>query len=172
VAIRPPALTSSPPDAPKAESPILDLTSLKRPTVIEIWAPGCGDCRAMQPHLNAVAERYRLSVDLMMIDASAHPETVRALGVWGTPTLIGVSAGRQVFRHTGRRAPAELEDLFLSLANGTAPSRVTRSDLVARTLGGTVLIGVGLSTGPIWPLVAVGGLVLLWGLAPLLKWWR
>ena len=150
----------------------MDLTSLIRPTVIEIWAPGCGDCRAMQPHIDAVAEKYRSSVDLVMIDASTDPETVRALGVWGTPTLIGVSAGKQVFRHTGRRAAPELENLFLSLANGTAPSRVTRSDLLARTLGGMVLIGLGLSTGPIWPLVGVGGVVLLWGLAPLLKWWR
>ncbi len=124
----------------------------------------------MQPDIDELAAEYHPSVDLVKIDVSTDLEAAKALGTWGTPTLIGVSAGRQVFRHTGRRTRRELENLFSSLASGDTPSRVTRADLTAKLLGGLALVGVGLSTGPVWALVGIGAGVLLWGLAPLLKW--
>ncbi len=147
----------------------LDLTTLDRPTVIEVWAPSCSVCKAMQPDLDAAAERYRGRVDLMMVNAADDVDAIRALGARGTPTLIGVRDGVEVFRHTGRRTSDELGALFEALAGGTTTPRVGRSDLVLRVGTGAVLAGVGLVTGPVWPLVAIGGAIAVIGAA---SWWR
>ena len=56
-----------------------DLAAYQRPTLIEVMAPHCVECRAMQPDLDAVAEQHRNSVDLVVLDATR--ETDRALSL-------------------------------------------------------------------------------------------
>lgn len=139
------------------------LTRFVRPTVIEIWAPACSACRAMTPHLEEAALRYAGDVDLLMIDASRNPGIIRELGVLGTPTLIGVRNGSEVFRTTGRRGPTELGALFDSLAkpqNPPAGRGASRVDLSLRAIAGAALIAAGIVAGPAWALLAIGTLTL------------
>jgi thiol-disulfide isomerase/thioredoxin len=126
----------------------------------------------MDPGLEQAAEEYRSSVDLVRIDISTGLHTAETLGAKGTPTLIGLAAGREVFRHTGRLRLQELEQLFSALADEKTPTPRSRTDLIVRLGAGTVLTILGLVTGPSWALVIVGGAVMAFGLAPLLKWDR
>ena len=134
------------------------LAAYTRPTLIEVMAPHCVECRAMQPDLDAVTGENP-AVDLVVIDASKDTEQAAALRVMGTPTLIAVKDGIEVARFTGRRSRAELSELFAAVAVGDAGSlpKVSRSDRLVWSVAGLLVAGVGLLLGPAWILVAVGG---------------
>ena len=133
-----------------------------KPTVIEVTAPWCGDCRAMEPTIETVAGRHP-EVDFKVINASTDPEAVKALGVKGTPTVIGYTNGEEVFRTTGRRTGSQLEAMFTSVTgNGPFPS-VGRGDLYLRVGAGAALVALGLFSGPAWPLVGIGAIVSMFG---------
>ncbi len=137
------------------------------PTVIEVRAPWCHSCRAMQPAIDATAREFEDSVRLVVIDASREPEVVRDLGVLGTPTLIGVYGGAEIGRITGTRNAAEVRDLFRAVADGRvgAINGPGSADTRLRVLAGAALAAVGLLTGPAWVLTGVGAAVAAWGLA-------
>ena len=135
-----------------------DLAMYTRPTLIEVMAPHCVECRVMQPDLVAVAELYADSVDLVVLDAAKETDRVASLGVLGTPTLIAVRDGIEIARFTGRRSRFELSQLFAAIAAGEADSVASssRGDRVVWALGGALLAGAGLLSGPPWILVALG----------------
>ncbi len=142
-----------------------------KPTVVEVTAPWCGECRAMGPVIETVAISHP-AVDFRVIDVSADPDAAAALGVKGTPTLIGYANGEELFRSTGRRTRAELESMFRSVAgDGTAPV-VGRGDVLLRGGTGVALIVLGLVAGPAWPLVGIGIAVGLFGFLPMWNFWK
>ena len=152
--------------------PSLGLESSHRPTMVEVWAPGCSACKAMEPDIRSVSEAHSDQVDLVTVNAVEHRDTARDLGVRGTPTLIGLRNGEEMFRLTGRRSRVELEKLFESLATGDKiqAGSIGFGDLIIRGTAGLALVGVGLVAGPAWPLVAVGVLIALYGLFGWLRW--
>lgn len=146
-----------------------DLAAMRRPTILEIWAPTCTECKAMQSDLDDVAESWSDRVDLKMVNAAEESETVRGLGVRATPTLIGVREGREKFRVMGRRGRTDLNELFEAVAQGGPVRRVSRQDLVLRLSAGLALVILGLTGGPAWPLAIVGVAVFSYGLVSLLE---
>ena len=149
------------------------LTEYRKPTLIEVMAPRCVECRAMQPDLDAVAVEHVTSVDLVVIDATRETEQAKALGVLGTPTLIAVKDSVEVARFTGRRSRRELAELFDELAAGDPGSLSTtsRSDQLVWSVAGAALFAVGLVVGPSWFLVAPGVAAAAWGARPTWQRW-
>ena len=135
-----------------------DFGGYAKPTLIEVMAPHCVECRAMQPDLEAVAEQYADSVDLVVLDATTETDRAASLRVRSTPTLIAVSGGVEIARFTGRRSRGELSELFGAVASGEADSvpSTSRGDRMVWTIGGVLLAGAGLLSGPSWILVALG----------------
>lgn len=133
------------------------------PTVVEIRTQGCPACAAMEPHLRVVADRHAGTVDFIQVDASSDPSTAANLGVKGTPTLVGFRDGVEVVRTIGRLSSSELDDLFTAIAEGTAPPRLGMRDATIRIAGGLSVAAIGVVSGPVWPLVAIGAVVTAWG---------
>jgi thioredoxin len=99
--------------AMSAELPLLErLHRQEQPLVVDIWAPWCGPCRAMAPQLAAVAEQYAGRVELWKVNADEHPDLVRALGIFGIPTLLVYRNGAEVARHTGSLSTKGMHHLF------------------------------------------------------------
>jgi len=140
-----------------------------RPTLVEVWAPACSSCKAMEPDLQQVAQRFDGSVDLIQLNATTDREAVGAMGVMGTPTIIGYREGEEVFRHIGRRSGGELEQLFAALDAGDAGPRVGTQDLILRAGAGAALAGVGFATGPTWILVGIGVAAAVFGIVTWLR---
>jgi thioredoxin-like negative regulator of GroEL len=128
-------------------------------------APHCVECRARQPDLDAVAERFRQSVTLTIVDATRRPDLAAELSVKGTPTLIAFRDGAELARVTGRRSGAELVEIFEAVL-GDRADRVAsagRGDRIALAIAGGVLALGGLLGGPAWPVVALGAALLVVG---------
>lgn len=138
-------------------------TITDQPVLIEVTASWCHVCRAMQPDLERVAAEYQGRVSRQVVDASIDGERVASLGVRGTPTFIGVRQGEEVFRHTGRIGPAELDRLFADLAAGHPATVGKGSDTATRLGAGGALIVLGLIASA-WIPLGLGVATLAWGL--------
>ncbi len=117
----------------------------------------------MRSDLESVAADYSGRVGFELVNAFDELETVRRLGVRGTPTLIGVRAGEELFRVVGRRTRPELEELFEAVATGEKAPASGGVDVLLRLGSGIVLAGMGLISGPTWPLIVIGFTILTFG---------
>jgi thioredoxin 1 len=137
------------------------LCQSQRPVVVDLWAPWCGPCMAVKPTLEQLAAEYAGRVDLWQINADESPDLLRAVHVYGIPTLIVYRDGKEARRYVGAKPASALRSMFESLATGQAPAPVgvTTRDRVLR-------MGAGLAMAIIawqfsyWPLLILGGLVM------------
>ena len=86
------------------------------PVILDVWSPSCGPCKQMEPVLIDIATRYVGRVKVCEVNAAAAPETMRRLGVRGTPTVIYFRGGKELERVVGFRGSLfheeTIEELF------------------------------------------------------------
>lgn len=137
------------------------------PRLIEVWAPWCAACRSMDADLDEVAERFDGVVRFERVNAATDRESIDRLGVTGTPTLIGLVGDEEVYRATGRHTASSLEAVFESLASRRVPDVSAKgAEATLRLAAGCAMVMAGLALGPAWPLIAIGGAVLVSGVHP------
>lgn len=144
------------------------------PVVVDLWAPWCGPCIMVKPVLEKLAVDYHGRVDLWEINADENPDLLRGLRVYGVPTLIAYTNGKESLRFIGAKPAKALQSLFETLATGgvpTQPALAGRQRLL-RLATGLALIGIGL-TGPTgWFLVAIGAIVMFTAIHDRCPIWR
>jgi thioredoxin len=135
-----------------------------RTLIVELWAPWCGPCRMMEPSLNQAAKKFDGRVELLRINADQSPEIVSRLRVFGIPTMIGYSKGREIFRKTGAQSVASIEALFeRALTGERTTSSITSPgmlDRILRLVSGLALLAIGWLGGHAWYLLLAGAAVL------------
>jgi len=88
-----------------------DVTRSPVPVLIDFWAAWCSPCRAMSPHVEALAEAYDGRVKFGKLDADAHQDTVARLDVRSLPTFLVFKDGHVVGQIVGAVPRSRLEDL-------------------------------------------------------------
>lgn len=86
------------------------------PVVVDVWSPGCGPCRMLEPVVMSLAARYQGRVKVVEVNAAEAPGTTARLGVMGTPTILFFMRRREVERvvgFVGERYLAEIIDAEL-----------------------------------------------------------
>jgi thioredoxin 1 len=133
-----------------------------RPVLVDLWAPWCGPCKVVKPHLETLAQEYAERVDLWQINADDNPELLHKLKVYGIPTLIGYDKGKEVVRYVGVKPRNELKSLFDSLATGSVPNPngLSSWDRFIRFAVGSTVVGMGWVNHYSWFLLALGGLLM------------
>ncbi len=146
----------------KPEAFFAKLKSNPRPVIVDLWAPWCAPCRAMEPAFKQVANQYDQQVDVWKINADESPEVVKALKVMGIPTTIGFAEGQEVIRKTGLQSVQSLDILF----DATLHQRTgvilppAPADRWIRSIAGLLLIILGWSFSHALILPAIGAVVL------------
>ena len=79
------------------------------PVLVDFWAPWCGPCRSVAPHITALAARHAGRLIVLKIDTDQHKQTAQELGVRGIPTLAVWRAGRLQRSEAGARMGEQLE---------------------------------------------------------------
>ncbi len=132
-----------------------------RPVIVDLWAPWCAPCRAMEPAFKQVSKKYDSSVDVWKINADESPEVVQALKVMGIPTTIGFSEGQEIIRKTGLQSFESLDILFDATLNQRSavilpPAPVDRW---IRSIAGLLLILLGWSLAHSVAISIIGAVV-------------
>ncbi len=71
------------------------------PVLVDFWAPWCGPCRMIAPHLEKIAEEYDGKLKVGQVDVDNNQETAMKYGVRSIPTLILFKGGKEVERMVG-----------------------------------------------------------------------
>jgi thioredoxin len=77
------------------------VTRSELPVVLDVWSPGCGPCRMLEPIVMDLAATYNGRVKVAEMNAVEAGRLAARLGVMGTPTVLFLSKGREVHRVVG-----------------------------------------------------------------------
>ncbi|HZL20851.1 MAG TPA: thioredoxin [Polyangia bacterium] len=81
------------------------------PVLIDFTAAWCPPCRAIAPHVEAIASAYQGRVRVGTCDVDANPELTAKLDVRSMPTLMMFKQGRVVGQIVGAVPRAKIEAL-------------------------------------------------------------
>ncbi len=81
------------------------------PVLIDFTATWCPPCRAIAPHVEAIANAYEGRVRVGTCDVDANPELTAKLDVRSMPTLIMFKQGQVVGQIVGAVPRAKIEAL-------------------------------------------------------------
>ena len=97
-----------------------DVLQSEKPVLVDFWAEWCGPCRMLAPTVEAVAEQYADSADVVKLNVDENPSTAGAYGIKGIPTLILFREGKEVERVVGaisKESISRIIEKYISLAS-------------------------------------------------------
>ncbi len=107
------------PRPPKVQPTHLDDANVVRevlrselPVVVDVWSPGCGPCRMLEPIIVDLATAYAGRVKVAELNAAVAGRTAARFGVMGTPTVLFFRGGREVDRVVGFVGELYLRDVI------------------------------------------------------------
>ncbi len=135
------------------------LNQHSNPVIVDLWAPWCGPCNMVKPIMENLSKDYEGRVDLWQVNADDHQDLLRELKVFGIPTLIVYSDGKEMMRQVGAKPAGALKSLFESLATGNdpEPTRLSNMDRFIRMGAGFAIAWIGWTTRVNWILMLLGG---------------
>lgn len=89
--------------------------------LLDFWQSSCAPCRALEPHLAALLERAPGPLQIWRVDVDRDPAAVVHHGVTSVPTVVLLSAGRELGRRDGLVRPADLDDLLAQAPGPACP---------------------------------------------------
>ena len=85
-----------------------EVLEASQPVLVDFWAPWCGPCRIIAPHLEELdSEREDLTV--VKINVDDNPETAAKYGIMSIPTLILFKNGQVAKQVVGALPKSRLQ---------------------------------------------------------------
>jgi len=80
----------------------------ERPVLVDFWAQWCGPCRTLAPIVEAVAEQYAGSAQVVKLNVDDNPSVVEKYRIQAIPTLIVFRDGEEKKRILGAVSREEI----------------------------------------------------------------
>ena len=82
------------------------------PALVDFWAVWCAPCRAIAPHVEALAKDYDGKLRVGKFDIDANPNIPSQFDIRSIPTLIVFKGGKVVGQLVGAVPRAKIEELI------------------------------------------------------------
>jgi thioredoxin 1 len=82
------------------------------PALVDFWAVWCAPCRAIAPHVEALANEYEGKLRVGKFDIDANPNIPSQFDIRSIPTLIVFKGGKVVGQVVGAVPRAKIEELI------------------------------------------------------------
>ncbi len=96
-----------------------DVLKSDRPVLVDFWAEWCAPCRMLAPTVEAVAEKYANTGNVVKLNVDHNPSVSQRFGIKGIPTLILFKNGKEeerVVGATSEQAISRMLDKHVSAA--------------------------------------------------------
>jgi len=84
-------------------------TSMKKPVVVDFWAPWCGPCKQLTPTLEKAVKETRGAVILVKINIDENQALAKQLRIQSVPTIYAFLQGRPVDGFQGALPESEIK---------------------------------------------------------------
>jgi thioredoxin 1 len=79
-----------------------------KPVLVDFWAPWCGPCRIVAPHLEEL-DNERDDITVVKLNVDENPQTAAKYGIMSIPTLIVFKNGQVAKQIVGALPKARLQ---------------------------------------------------------------
>jgi thioredoxin 1 len=78
------------------------------PVLVDFWAPWCGPCRMIAPHVDAIAVELSGKLKVVKLNTDEAADIAGRYGIMSIPTLIVFKAGEVVEQMVGAQQKAQI----------------------------------------------------------------
>jgi thioredoxin 1 len=89
-----------------------EILDSKVPVLVDFWAAWCAPCRAIAPHVEALAKDYDGKIRVGKCDIDSNPTFPSQYDIRSIPTLLVFKAGKVVGQVVGAVPKTRIEDLI------------------------------------------------------------
>ena len=83
--------------------------SLRRPVIVDFWAPWCGPCKALTPVLEKAVTAAAGQVRLVKINIDENPEIAQQMRIQSIPAVYAFAGGRPVDGFVGAQPESQVK---------------------------------------------------------------
>ena len=77
--------------------------------LVDFWAPWCGPCQMIVPHLEELAKKYTGKIKVCKLNIDEAPEVATEYAIMSIPSIMLFKKGRAMEKKVGAMSKQELE---------------------------------------------------------------
>jgi thioredoxin 1 len=89
-----------------------EILNSSKPALVDFWAAWCAPCRAIAPHVEALAKEYEGKLRVGKCDIDSNPNVPSQFDIRSIPTLLVFKEGKVIGQIVGAVSRAKIEDLI------------------------------------------------------------